>query len=148
MMVIKPLTGIVKIVLVASVGLVYVALETIGLLLSPIAPIHRIYHRFITAILLRLVLLLLGFFWIKSEVVTLRRGRAGSSKTQTGNNRVTSGQLIVSNWSSYIDILYLAFRYDPVFTQIYPATLTVRQISLWQALCLSGSYPELAPGPD
>ncbi|KAF9391827.1 hypothetical protein CPB97_005235 [Podila verticillata] len=144
LMIVKPITGLVKMALVAVVGVVYLILESIGLVLSPLGPIHRIYHRFITAVLLRLVLVLLGFFWIKTEVVTLKRGRAASNKAQPGS-RTVSGQIIVSNWSSYIDVLYLAFRYDPVFTQVYPETLTVRQISLWQALRLSGSYPELAP---
>lgn len=36
-------------------------------------------------------------------------------------------------------------RFDPVFTQIYPETLTVRKVSFWEALRLSGSYPELSP---
>jgi len=51
-------------------------------------------------------------------------------------------------WTDYQHISYyprIVYRYDPVFTQIYPETLTVREISLWQALRLSGSYPELAP---
>lgn len=36
-------------------------------------------------------------------------------------------------------------RYDPVFTQMYSTTLTVRQITLWEALRQAGSYPELSP---
>ena len=36
-------------------------------------------------------------------------------------------------------------RYNPVFTQTYSETLTVRQVSLWEALCQSGSYPDLSP---
>ncbi|KAF9986394.1 hypothetical protein BGZ75_001856 [Mortierella antarctica] len=138
LLIVKPLTGAIKLILVGIVAL--------GL--SPLAPIHRVYHRLISAVLLRLILALLGFFWIKREVVTLRRGRSsGSNKTQASNRRAAaaSGELIVCNWSSYIDVLYLAFRYDPVFTQIYHETLTVRQVSLWEALLLSGSYPQLSP---
>lgn len=36
-------------------------------------------------------------------------------------------------------------RYDPVFTQMYSTTLTVRQITFWEALRQAGSYPELSP---
>ncbi|KAF9435802.1 hypothetical protein BGZ76_005486 [Entomortierella beljakovae] len=36
-------------------------------------------------------------------------------------------------------------RYDPVFTQIYSDTLTVRRVSVWEAILLSGSYPEPSP---
>ncbi|KAF9937203.1 hypothetical protein BGZ67_001545 [Mortierella alpina] len=109
LLIVKPLTGAIKLILVGIVALGLVILQTLGILLSPLAPIHRVYHRLISAVLLRLILALLGFFWIKREVVTLRRG------------------------------------YDPVFTQIYHETLTVRQVSLWEALLLSGSYPQLSP---
>ncbi|KAF9586363.1 hypothetical protein BGW38_006279 [Lunasporangiospora selenospora] len=148
-MVIKPVTGLVKFVLVIIAALLLTALQTLGLVLRPIRPIHRVYHRLISAFLMRLILVFLGFFWIKHEVVTLKRGRnAASNKGQQQTSRKPSasyGELIVSNWSSYIDVLYLAFRYDPVFTQIYADTLTVREISLWEALLQSGSYPELSP---
>ncbi|KAF9156522.1 hypothetical protein DFQ26_009311 [Actinomortierella ambigua] len=91
-----------------------------------------------------------GIGSILTETVTLRRGRsagaaASSSKKASGKKAMPWGQIIVSNWTSYIDVLYLAFRYDPVFTQIYPDTLTVREVSMWKAMELSGSYPELAP---
>ncbi|KAG0306833.1 hypothetical protein BGZ98_001631, partial [Dissophora globulifera] len=144
-MIVKPITGIIKLALVSMVALGLVFLETIGLILSPLGPFYKLYHRLISAIFVRVILGLLGIFWIKHEVVTLKRGRsAGANKPQTGR-RNTTGDLIVSNWSSYIDVLYLAFRYDPVFTQIYPETLTVREVSFWEALRLSGSYPELSP---
>ncbi|CAO3564775.1 unnamed protein product [Mortierella alpina] len=147
LLIVKPLTGAIKLVLVGIVALALAILQTLGMILSPLAPIHRVYHRLISAVFLRIILTLLGFFWIKREVVTLRRGRsAGASKTQASNKKAAaSGELIVCNWSSYIDVLYLAFRYDPVFTQIYHETLTVRQVSLWEALLLSGSYPQLSP---
>ncbi|KAG0234971.1 hypothetical protein BGX31_004396 [Mortierella sp. GBA43] len=144
-MVLKPITGLVKFAAASILALALVLLEAIGLILSPITPIHRIYHRFIFAILVRAILVLLGFFWIKHEVVSLKRGRSSGSKSTSSRKATTSGDLIVCNWSSYIDILYLAFRYDPVFTQIYSETLTVRKVSFWEALRLSGSYPELSP---
>ncbi|KAF9359704.1 hypothetical protein BGX26_011652 [Mortierella sp. AD094] len=146
LMIVKPITGAAKLILVVVVALGLVLLETIGLVLTPLAPLHKAYHRLISAVFIRTILGLLGFFWIKHEVVTLKRGRsAGANKAQSSSRRASSGNLIVCNWSSYIDILYLAFRYDPVFTQIYPETLTVRQVSLWEALLLSGGYPELSP---
>ncbi|KAI7818294.1 hypothetical protein BC939DRAFT_463527 [Gamsiella multidivaricata] len=147
LIVVKPITGAVKFVVVCALALVLVTLETLGLVLSPFGPVQKLYHRLISTIFVRMILVLLGFFWIKHEVVTLKRGRsAGTNKAQSLNRKATaSGDLIICNWSSYIDILYLVFRYDPVFTQIYPATLTVRQISFWEALRLSGSYPESSP---
>ncbi|KAF8980983.1 hypothetical protein BGZ46_003403 [Entomortierella lignicola] len=148
LMIVKPVTGVAKLILVGVLALGLVLFETIGLILSPVAPLHKLYHRLVSALFIRVILGLLGFFWIKHEVVTLKRGRsAGANKAQSsaGKRASSQGDLIVCNWSSYIDILYLAFRYDPVFTQIYPETLTVRQVSMWQALLLSGDYPELSP---
>jgi len=44
------------------------------------------------------------------------RRAAGSSTKQTPSRKTkTSGELIVSNWSSYIDVLYLAFRYVEIY---------------------------------
>ncbi|KAF9328980.1 hypothetical protein BG006_007917 [Podila minutissima] len=109
-----------------------------------VKPIAGLVKLALVAVVGAVYLILESIGLVLTEVVTLKRGRAASNKAQSGSRRV-SGQIIISNWSSYIDILYLAFRYDPVFTQIYSETLTVRQVSLWQALWLSGSYPELAP---
>ncbi|KAF9205825.1 hypothetical protein BGZ49_003460 [Haplosporangium sp. Z 27] len=106
---------------------------------SPVAPLHKLYHRLVSALFIRVILGLLGFFWIKHEVVTLKRGRsAGANKAQSsaGKRASSQGNLIYLTASN---------RYDPVFTQIYPETLTVRQVSMWQALLLSGDYPELSP---
>ncbi|KAK3819613.1 MAG: hypothetical protein J3Q66DRAFT_335040 [Benniella sp.] len=146
LMVVKPITGLVKLLFVSVLALGLAILETIGLVLSPLGPIHRLYHRFIFTVILRVILIFLGFFWVKHDVVTLKRGRsAGVHKTTPGRKATTSGDLIICNWASYLDVVYLAFRFDPVFTQLYPETLTVRRISFWKALTLSGSYPELSP---
>ncbi|ORZ22801.1 hypothetical protein BCR41DRAFT_15223 [Lobosporangium transversale] len=147
LMIVKPITGVVKLALVSVVVLAFVLFQMAGLALSPLGFLYRLYSRLIMAIFARFILGLLGFFWIKHEVVTIRRGRSSStSKNQISAKKSTSsGNLIVCNWSSYIDVLYLAFRYNPVFTQIYLQTLTVREVTFWEALRLSGSYPELSP---
>ncbi|KAF9977609.1 hypothetical protein BGZ73_005463 [Actinomortierella ambigua] len=150
-MVIKPVLGLAKLLVVAVVSMImFIFVDGIGSLLAPLPPLHRAYRRLFLSVFARLLLMLLGFVWIKTETVTLRRGRsagaaASASKKASGKKAFPWGQIIVSNWTSYIDVLYLAFRYDPVFTQIYPETLTVREVSMWKAMELSGSYPELAP---
>ena len=35
-----------------------------------------------------------------------------------------------------------------MFTQLYPATNTLRPISLWRAILIAGSYPQLKPPPN
>jgi len=56
----------------------------------------------------------MGFFWISVNVTPRKRGRAGKdSLTERWNPR--AGDLIVSNWVSYFELLWLAFRFNPTF---------------------------------
>lgn len=59
-----------------------------------------------------------------------------------------SGDIIIANWTSYIDIIYLACKLDPVFTQIYTGTDKVKVISLWEAIVLVGKIPAVEPEKD
>lgn len=47
---------------------------------------------------------------------------------------VSSKDLIIANHSSYLDILYFAYRYSPQFTSVAASGLTVVPITLFQAL--------------
>ncbi|KAL0090755.1 hypothetical protein J3Q64DRAFT_1013733 [Phycomyces blakesleeanus] len=135
-----PIQGIVKLLIVAIITLAYVLfVPVLGTLFSPLAFAHRLWTRFFSALLLRLVLFFSGFFYIKTETISLRKGR-GTNSTKPQFN-VCSGDIVVSNWTSYIDILYLACRWDPVFTQIFPVENKVCRVSLWQAIRLCGSTP-------
>ncbi|KAG2228661.1 hypothetical protein INT48_005239, partial [Thamnidium elegans] len=98
-----------------------------------------------STILLRLVLFLAGFFHIKTDTVSIRKSH-GSSRVES--KQVKSGDVIVSNWTSYIDIIYLASKYNPVFTQIYIDSDKVKLVSLWEAIRLAGRIPESTPLTD
>jgi hypothetical protein len=58
------------------------------------------------------VLAVVGLPWITVEQVSRKRGRGPNVH---GPWNPGAGDLIVSNWVSWIDILYLAFRFNPVF---------------------------------
>ncbi|RHZ56364.1 hypothetical protein Glove_402g61 [Diversispora epigaea] len=140
--ILKPILGILKFLLVgADVLILFLLADVIGLFLIKFKLIYRGFHFTITFILVRLALFFMGFYWIHTETVSLRRGRGNSFKTR--ERPIKSGDLIVCNCTSYVDVLYLAFRFDPVFTQIYSQTNKLRPISLWTALKLTGSYPEV-----
>ncbi|CAG8460080.1 3014_t:CDS:2 [Paraglomus occultum] len=119
--------------------------------LTPVLPlgaaVHRAFQSIFTALWTRLALLFMGFYWISEENVTLKRGRSHTSKGQKKprSNRMKSGDVIVSNWCSYVDILYFTFKFNPMFTQLYPATNTLRPISMWKALLIAASFPQLKP---
>lgn len=67
--------------------------------------------------------------------------------TQTVKVDVKPGDLIVSNWTSYIDILYLAFRYVlPSHTNtLVPSTFSPLTIPMLADSTRHSSYPSANP---
>ncbi|KAJ3193601.1 hypothetical protein HDU82_002760, partial [Entophlyctis luteolus] len=57
------------------------------------------------------------------------------------SSSIGSGDIIVANHSSYIDVLYLFAMYAPTFTMICPSTNAIRPVSLMTALFRTGEYP-------
>ncbi|KAG8934665.1 hypothetical protein FRC02_009492 [Tulasnella sp. 418] len=84
----------------------------ISLLMTPIPVIRRGISYIFTAISTRLALAIAGIWWISVEVITKKRGR-GHQEVESWNPG--AGDVIVSNWASWIEILWLAFRFNPVF---------------------------------
>ncbi|OBZ76740.1 hypothetical protein A0H81_04005 [Grifola frondosa] len=107
------LVGAVRTLLVVVLALVYLLLvEGACLLLIPVPPLYRIVTHVFTAILCRLVLLLVGLWWIPVEMVTRKRGRGPKFHEKWNPG---AGDIIVSNWASWLEILWLAIRFDPIF---------------------------------
>lgn len=52
---------------------------------------------------------------------------------------------MIANSTSYIDLLYLAYRHDPIFTRVHGKKL--RTVSLWQAIRTCAEVPA-HPEPD
>ncbi|KAI0772700.1 hypothetical protein BC629DRAFT_1639305 [Irpex lacteus] len=98
---------------IAILTLLYVPLvQGILVIATPIPPLHRAARRVLTAIICRVILLLLGLWWIPVEVVTRKKGR----NTKGGESwRPKAGDIIVSNWASWVDLIWLAFMFDPIF---------------------------------
>ncbi|KAH9045596.1 hypothetical protein EDB85DRAFT_1907523 [Lactarius pseudohatsudake] len=113
--------GAVRTALVVAVAALYgVLVSGACTLLIPIPPIHNVVSYVLTALLSRLTLLILGIWWIPVEKVSRKRGRSTESRESW---RPGAGDLIVSNWSSWIEILWLAFRFDPIFVLPVSSTL-------------------------
>ncbi|KAJ7699989.1 hypothetical protein B0H17DRAFT_1158026 [Mycena rosella] len=114
------LVGVVRTALVLLLLAVHLILVGgLCVIFIPVPPVHRLVTHVLTAITARLALLTLGIFWISIDNVTRKRGR-GAKDIETWNPR--AGDLIVSNWVSWIEILWLAFRFNPIF--VLPATET------------------------
>jgi len=105
--------GVIRTTVIVAIAAVYlVFVSGFCTILRPIPPIHRAISYVLTALLSRLSLFVLGLWWIRVEEVSRKRGRSSGSKEAWSPS---SGDLIVSNWASWIEILWLAFRFDPIF---------------------------------
>ncbi|EPT02744.1 hypothetical protein FOMPIDRAFT_1059030 [Fomitopsis schrenkii] len=105
--------GLVRTLLVLILGVLYgVLVEGICLLLKPVPPLHRIVSHACTALIARIVLLILGLPWIHVETVTRKRGRGAKAHERWSPG---AGDIIVCNWASTVEILWLAFRLNPIF---------------------------------
>eukprot|EP01006_Ploeotia_vitrea_P030610 TRINITY_DN62984_c0_g1_i2.p1 TRINITY_DN62984_c0_g1~~TRINITY_DN62984_c0_g1_i2.p1 ORF type:complete len:321 (+),score=12.06 TRINITY_DN62984_c0_g1_i2:164-1126(+) len=86
-------------------------------------PLRRLLQRYASLLGCRLLLLLLGFWNIKKtyfpffEVAANSFAFVGGKQAPAPTKPQPSSpvQLIICNYSSYVDILYLAFRFAPVF---------------------------------
>ncbi|KAG8934231.1 hypothetical protein FRC01_004311 [Tulasnella sp. 417] len=106
------IVGAVRSVLFVIPLALYLVGQTLGLLLTPVPPLRRTVSGLFAAISTRLALALLGLLWIPVEVITRKKGRsAGAPETW----KPRAGDVIVSNWCSWIELLYLAFRWNPIF---------------------------------
>ncbi|EIW61276.1 uncharacterized protein TRAVEDRAFT_142873 [Trametes versicolor FP-101664 SS1] len=115
--------GAVKTILVLAVALVYAVLvQGLCLVFAPVPPLHRAVTYVFTAILSRLALFLVGLYWIPVEVVQRKRGRVAPAQDKWNPG---AGDLIVSNWASWVEILWLAFRFNPMFVLPVCETLDI-----------------------
>ncbi|KAJ7781341.1 hypothetical protein B0H16DRAFT_1658949 [Mycena metata] len=106
------LVGVVRTALVLVLLLVYLILvRGVSIIFIPIPIVHRFVTRFFTALIARLALLCLGLFWISVDNVTRKRGRAAKDVESW---KPRAGDIIVSNWVSWVEILWLAFRYGSI----------------------------------
>ncbi|KAJ7283748.1 hypothetical protein C8J57DRAFT_1293469 [Mycena rebaudengoi] len=105
--------GVLRTAVVLVLLLVYLLLvHGISILFVPVPILHRLITHLATAITVRLALFTLGLFWFSVDNVTRKRGR-GAKDIESWNPR--AGDVIVSNWSSWIELLWLAYRFNPIF---------------------------------
>lgn len=79
-------------------------------LLVPIPLLRHSLLHLATRLMARSALYILGFVEIQEEIVTKKRGKLHELPW-----RPRAGDIIVSNWSSWVDVLWLAYRFDPIF---------------------------------
>lgn len=113
--VIKPalfLIGLARTALILLFTLLYLVLvQVFCTFLIPIRPLYNLVAGTITSLILRLCLFISGLYWIPVQVVRRKRGRSVSNEKIS----IKAGDVIVSNWISWLEIAWLAFRFNPIF---------------------------------
>ncbi|KDN52330.1 hypothetical protein K437DRAFT_243794 [Tilletiaria anomala UBC 951] len=100
------IVGVIRAALVLVTFVIWIVLNT---LLGSI-------NAFLISVFGRATLFWLGFAWLNAEVISLqKRGRAASSVRPLSSIKPTKGSIIVSNWSSWVDVLYISILFNPLF---------------------------------
>ncbi|KAG1755801.1 hypothetical protein EDB19DRAFT_1892004 [Suillus lakei] len=97
-------------VIIVLISIHFVFVHVIGFLCRPVPPLQDVISWLGTALLARLALYVIGFWSVPTELIVRKRGKTPEIKW---NPR--AGDLIVSNWSSWIEVLWLAYQYNPLF---------------------------------
>jgi len=80
--------------------------------------LKRFFIRYTQTLGSRIILLFMGFWWISTETVSLSKSKREKTSWPAGGLIAKSGDIIICNKTSYVEILYLAFRFSPTFTVI------------------------------
>ncbi|KXS98799.1 hypothetical protein AC578_2063 [Pseudocercospora eumusae] len=81
-----------------------------------------------------------GVWWVDVRVDGVQRGSLGKAIQKLPG----PGSIIAASYSSPLDILYLAAIFDPIFTQSFPNSRKVKQLSLESAVASCFCFP----GPE
>ncbi|EJU06436.1 hypothetical protein DACRYDRAFT_113146 [Dacryopinax primogenitus] len=108
----RALVAVLRVVFLLAVGIVWSAVRLVSLLLIPIWPLYILLATSLDASLAQSCFLILGFH-ISSEIVALNRSKA--KDISHARWRPKRGDLIVSNWISWIEIIWFAAKYRATF---------------------------------
>jgi len=115
--------------------------------LIPLSIIKRFFIRYTQAMGVRVLLFFLGFYWVNTRYVKL--GRNTRIPQDLPGSSISGGDLILSNHTSYVDILYLCFRFSPIFAvppntwkDEPPKGIVVPLSNIFSALWFSIAEPE------
>ncbi|KAI8323782.1 hypothetical protein GQ54DRAFT_92099 [Martensiomyces pterosporus] len=129
-----PLIAAARLVALGVVAVLDTVTAAVGSLIV-VPRIRRGWMKCTRALWSRLALLVMGFYWIDAKTVSLQKGRrSAKDESRSKDAGVQSGDIIVANHVSYIDILYLVAKHNPVFVEIDNASTYAKPISMWEAL--------------
>eukprot|EP00940_MAST-03C_sp_MAST-3C-sp2_P002986 g2986.t1 len=101
----------------------------------PLGIVRRPLTRMTDFVFARLALLILGFLSIPASYANLRRLRVSAIRSGFHFGwGVAGGELLLCNFSSMVQILYLAHKFSPTFVEVVPGTGDAVIVSLLDAL--------------
>ncbi|KAI8897174.1 hypothetical protein BC833DRAFT_594826 [Globomyces pollinis-pini] len=130
-----PIIAVIKLILILIITLLTFLLEVIGLVFIVPAVVQS-WKSFLYLIFGRCILFLCGFYYIETSEVSVKKLKANSKSKPV--NAQPLRQLIVSNHSSYLDILYYAYSYAPIFLGV-TVDGKVARLSTWDAFTDAGN---------
>ncbi|KAI9506301.1 Vacuolar protein sorting protein vps66 [Coemansia spiralis] len=143
--IVGPIIATVRLALLGAIAVADAVSVAIGTLVA-VPSIKRGWTRCTRGLLARLALSVIGFYLIDAKTVSLQKGRrsingTASKKRKAPGATVQSGDIIIANHVSYVDILYLIAKYTPVFVEMDNATTFARPITAWEALRAPARMP-------
>ncbi|KAJ3999510.1 hypothetical protein F5050DRAFT_1804934 [Lentinula boryana] len=112
--------GLLRLTLIVLLATVYALVAAVFAVIPPL-------KRVVSSALIRAVLFCLGFIWISTEIVSKKRGRSQKLKDSWNPG---AGDLIVTNWASWVELLWLAYRFNPVFVLPIPESHVQKAFSI------------------
>ncbi|KAJ2547178.1 Vacuolar protein sorting protein vps66 [Coemansia sp. RSA 1933] len=135
--IVGPVVAVVRLALLGALATVDAATATVGSLII-VPSIRRAWTRCTRSVWARVALLVIGFYSVDTKTMSLLKGRRDTRKKSTKKavkqSGVQSGDIIVANHVSYVDVLYLVAKYAPLFVELDNATMNARPVSPWTAL--------------
>ena len=110
-----PFVAIVRIAVFATLFVVALILGMVTAPLVYVPVFGRGLQRFVEVILARLMLLVLGVFWYTAQDYSKQANRDRAANKNKASPTAAGGDLIITNWTSYVDVLYLVYAYSPIF---------------------------------
>ncbi|KZP00019.1 hypothetical protein CALVIDRAFT_493976 [Calocera viscosa TUFC12733] len=109
---IRVVIAIIRIVFLLALGIIWSGVRLISLLLIPIPPLYSLIAKGFDASLAQSCFLVLGFY-ISPEVVAINRSKAKDlAHARWAPKR---GDLIISNWVSWVEVVWFAAKYRATF---------------------------------
>jgi len=134
--------GLCRLLVIVSLLILYVVLEPLlRFIFNPIPLLGPLIFSVSRFTLLRGSLFVAGLFWMPAERVSRKRGRI-SATTESWSPR--KGDIIVSNWISWVEIVWLTYKFDSVFAcPILRSDSTIAGFvsASWISMICSTGYP-------